>query len=85
MYTSLRFHNQFIAATPKVWIMHVSFPLLNVCVSYSGSCPLQIAEITEIKEQVKGSDYKLDVVWFYRPEEVVGGRKVRYKNNSDSH
>jgi len=36
----------------------------------------QVAEIKEIKEKAAGGDIRLQVAWYYRPEEAAGGRKM---------
>ena len=47
-------------------------------IMYYSSTPLflQIAEIRDIRGKVGDDAYRVQVAWFYRPEEIVGGRKV---------
>lgn len=37
----------------------------------------QVGKIKDIREGKKGSQISVQVAWFYRPEEAVGGRKAR--------
>ena len=47
-------------------------------------CDAQIGKIQEIYQSgPKKDDITLKVLWYYRPEEALGGRKVRGNRRSD--
>ena len=38
---------------------------------------MQVGQIRDVKIQGKSNQIRLQVAWFYRPEDAAGGRKVR--------
>jgi hypothetical protein len=61
----------------KKWFAGVNFSANRKRIVFSHARVLQIGRIKKISQSTsEPQDVELEVTWFYRPEEAVGGRKV---------